>query len=58
MRVFRLEGGAWRRPDLAAETLSIADLRAGVELGVESSGFPKADWAVEISLALALTPAR
>lgn len=54
VRVFRLEGDTWRRLDLATETLSTADLRAGVELGVESSGFPTADWEGEISLALAV----
>jgi protein-arginine deiminase len=55
VRVFRVDGGVWRRVDLAAETLSTADLRAGVELGVESSDFPTATWAGEITLALAVT---
>lgn len=55
VRVFRVDGGAWRSIDLAAETLSTADLRAGVELGVESSGFPTADWEGEITLRLAVT---
>ncbi|MBK8694933.1 MAG: TolC family protein [Deltaproteobacteria bacterium] len=55
VRVFRVDDGAWRRLDLATETLSTADLRAGVELGVESSDFPTADWAGEITLSLAVT---
>ncbi len=55
VRVFRVDGGVWRRVDLAAETLSTADLRAGVELGVESSDFPTATWAGEITLALSVT---
>ena len=55
VRVFRVDDGVWRRVDLAAETLSTADLRAGVELGVESSDFPTATWPGEITLALAVT---
>ncbi len=55
VRVFRFHDGAWRRLDLAAETLSADDLRGGVELGVESSAFPTADWAGEITLGLAVT---
>lgn len=55
VRVFRVDDGVWRRVDLEAETLSAADLRAGVELGVESSDFPTAEWAGEVSLALAVT---
>jgi protein-arginine deiminase len=54
VRVFRNDGGAWRRVDLDAETLSTDDLRAGLELGVESSDFPTAAWPGEITLALAV----
>ncbi|MDB4930911.1 MAG: hypothetical protein JWM10_3395 [Myxococcaceae bacterium] len=55
VRVFRNDGGAWRRVDLEGETLSTDDLRAGLELGVESSDFPTAEWPGEITLALAVT---
>lgn len=55
VRLFRNDQGTWTAFDPASATLSAADLRAGVELGIESRSFPTADWNGEVSLSLRVT---
>lgn len=55
VRLYRNAGGAWTVFDPATQTLSAAELRAGVELGIESRGFPTPEWDGTTNLALRVT---
>lgn len=55
VRLFRLVDGAWAAFDPASATFSAADLRAGVELGIESQAFPTPAWDGTVRLGLRVT---
>lgn len=55
VRLFRHADNAWTAFDPATQTLTAAELRAGVELGIESRGFPTVEWDGTANLSLRVT---
>ncbi len=55
VHLFRNDGGAWTAFHPAIDTISAADLRAGVELGIEATEFPTATWNGDVSLSLTVS---
>ena len=55
VHLFRNSGGTWTAFHPEGDALSAADLRAGVELGIEATEFPTADWNGDVTLALTVS---